>query len=408
MHHLGPEYVIVYHYTTPQAVPLIAKSGLRMSAPKMVRGRASGGGIYFSSLGPCSHGLGGPEHSATGELHAYQEALVKDCFGVHRMHEFKGTSKLAAVLVYALPASILSVGRSSNELLVSHELLKDLSMTDGSPAKNYFLPASAVVGAFLIDPRRPMRFSAASGPAAQGEVAADRRSQAKLQAAFLALEKNDDGAYDAANAVGSVSAQATLLQLAAEGEDDDDDDDGFEDVGEKKDSGNIKAGSKAGNKAGQASDALLAASKKDARQAAASKAFAAKLTPSAGLNAGISPSKTPPRPAPAVPGPSNSNKKSPAAAPARGTSPKAGAILSAMAGAGKKEPIVPPGADNPTGVSFGRAAACYPPSPLDEPYLCKITEQSRQGRGGRGPPERATLERAVVARTVLTRVVFRR
>lgn len=414
MHHLGPEYVIVYHYTTPQAVPLIAKSGLRMSAPKIFRGRASGGGVYFSSLGPCSYGLGGPEHSATGELHAYQEALVKDCFGVHRMHEFKGTSKLAAVLVYALPASVLSVGRSSNELLVSHELLKDLSMTDGSPAKNYFLPASAVVGAFLIDPKRPMRFSAASGPAAQGEVAADRRSQARLQDAFLALEKNDDGAYDAANAVGSVSAQATLLQLAAEGEGEDDGD-GFEDEAEKKDSGGKKA-----------SDAILNASKKDARQAAANKAFAAKLAPpssSAGANAyaGSSPVRkpeaTPPRGA-AFSGKNRSPVKEPApTTPTRGTNPKAGSILLSMAGAGKKDPIVPLSASAACSGTEGSARVLLDggPGPVEPPSAtlrapslsptsskslskAKSAAAAGDGRKGRLSKERSWRESSVEGR----------
>jgi hypothetical protein len=274
VHHLGSEFVLVYHDTAPAAVPLIAKSGLRMTAPTAaLHGALGGGGVHFSTLGPCSYGLGGVEHASTGELHAYEDALVKGCFGVGRMREYKGTSKLAAVLVYALPACVLSLGRSGSDsdVLVSPALLADLSLQDGSPAKNYFLPAAAVVGAFLVDPRRPMRFSAASGPAARDEAAADLRSQARLHQAFLVLEANEDGAYDAASAVGSVSAHAALLQLASSGGGDGDGSD-FEDESKEKAAKSGSSGGGADSKEEKAADALLFASKLRARQATATKA----------------------------------------------------------------------------------------------------------------------------------------
>jgi hypothetical protein len=73
--------VPLYHYTQVSVASLILKSGLRMSS----QGQGDGG-VYFSTLGPCSYGLGLSENDSKN----YEDNIIKDCFGVERLHEFKG------------------------------------------------------------------------------------------------------------------------------------------------------------------------------------------------------------------------------------------------------------------------------------------------------------------------------
>jgi hypothetical protein len=79
--------VPLYHYTQPSLVKLMLTGGLRMST----QGQGDGG-VYFSTLGPCSYGLG---------TFDYEENLIRDCFGAERLEEYKGEGRLTAVFVYA-------------------------------------------------------------------------------------------------------------------------------------------------------------------------------------------------------------------------------------------------------------------------------------------------------------------
>ena len=83
----------LFHYTHPSVVPLILRGGLRMST----QGQGDGG-VYFSTKSPVSYGLG---------KRTYEESIVRDCFGIERLKEYQGQSKLDAVLVYACEPSIL-------------------------------------------------------------------------------------------------------------------------------------------------------------------------------------------------------------------------------------------------------------------------------------------------------------
>lgn len=56
------------------------------------------GGVYFSTKSPVSYGLG---------KSTYEEAIIRDCFGVERLNEYRGQGKLDAVLVYCCEPSIL-------------------------------------------------------------------------------------------------------------------------------------------------------------------------------------------------------------------------------------------------------------------------------------------------------------
>ena len=177
---IGPDFVCLYHYTQPSAVPLIAHGGLRVSTAPSLGG--TDGGVYFSTLGPCSYGLGSAEHGRAQSLHHYQETLIKDCFGIEQLADYRGTNKLSAVLVYAIPAACLSVapGGRDNSMVVSKASFVDLSLPD--PRKNFFLSPAFVVGAFYVDVHHPMKFGPTAAVVAKDEVAADRRSHLKVDA----------------------------------------------------------------------------------------------------------------------------------------------------------------------------------------------------------------------------------
>jgi len=76
----------LYHFTQSSVLNLILRNGVRMST----QGQGDGG-VYFSTLGPASFGIGTPK---------YEENIIRTCFGVHRMKEYKGLDKLDAVIVY--------------------------------------------------------------------------------------------------------------------------------------------------------------------------------------------------------------------------------------------------------------------------------------------------------------------
>jgi hypothetical protein len=85
---------LVYHYTQPKLLPLILKTGFRMST----QGQGDGG-VYFSTLGPAAYALG---------TDSYEENIIVDCFGVERLEEYKGKGMLAMCLVYGAEAAVLT------------------------------------------------------------------------------------------------------------------------------------------------------------------------------------------------------------------------------------------------------------------------------------------------------------
>jgi hypothetical protein len=85
--------VPLYHYTSLSVAPLIMKGGLRMST----QGQGDGG-VYVSTQGPASYGLGTDD---------YEVNIIKDCFGLSRVAEYKGKGCLDVVIIYGCEASVL-------------------------------------------------------------------------------------------------------------------------------------------------------------------------------------------------------------------------------------------------------------------------------------------------------------
>eukprot|EP00615_Pteridomonas_danica_P006215 CAMPEP_0114345144 /NCGR_PEP_ID=MMETSP0101-20121206/11986_1 /TAXON_ID=38822 ORGANISM="Pteridomonas danica, Strain PT" /NCGR_SAMPLE_ID=MMETSP0101 /ASSEMBLY_ACC=CAM_ASM_000211 /LENGTH=724 /DNA_ID=CAMNT_0001480919 /DNA_START=816 /DNA_END=2990 /DNA_ORIENTATION=- len=139
---------VMYHYTQPDIVSFILKGGMRMST----QGQGDGG-VYFSTLGPCSYGLGGYD---------YEENLIKDCFGVERLEEYKGQDRLSAVIVSAChPATLQPApGGRDRAKVVSKSDFSAFSLphVDG----NYFLRPDRILGVFYIDPNNQPRSGASN------------------------------------------------------------------------------------------------------------------------------------------------------------------------------------------------------------------------------------------------------
>jgi len=105
------------------------------------------GGVYVSTQGPASYGLGTDD---------YEVNIIKDCFGVERVDEYLGKGKLDVVLVYACEARTLqqAPGGRDNAKMISKSTFKDFSLEHHH---NYFLRPDRIFGAFYIDPtNRPI------------------------------------------------------------------------------------------------------------------------------------------------------------------------------------------------------------------------------------------------------------
>mmetsp|Transcript_35434 Transcript_35434/g.45697 ORF Transcript_35434/g.45697 Transcript_35434/m.45697 type:complete len:230 (+) Transcript_35434:946-1635(+) len=130
--HLG--LVPLYHFTSYQVAPLIINSGFKMST----QGQGDGG-VYFSTLGPASYGLG---------TNKYEENIIIDCFGKERLEEYQGQGKLEVCLVYGVDPLIVeqAPGGRDNALVVSKGIFQDFSLRNENG--NYFLRPDRLFGAF--------------------------------------------------------------------------------------------------------------------------------------------------------------------------------------------------------------------------------------------------------------------
>jgi len=192
--------VPLYHYTMPSIVPSILRGGLRMST----QGQGDGG-VYFSTLGPCSYGMGSAFHKENNSLDRYEDALIKDCFGVERLAEYKGTDKLEALLVYAIPVGCLqpAPGGRDNAMVVSKVTFQDLSLPDADG--NFFLDPSHIIGAFHISPFVPPKCSDKTPELAETEHINDLKVQISLKTRGNVLSANVDDCLRASFAVGDMS-----------------------------------------------------------------------------------------------------------------------------------------------------------------------------------------------------------
>eukprot|EP00615_Pteridomonas_danica_P006003 CAMPEP_0114330758 /NCGR_PEP_ID=MMETSP0101-20121206/1966_1 /TAXON_ID=38822 ORGANISM="Pteridomonas danica, Strain PT" /NCGR_SAMPLE_ID=MMETSP0101 /ASSEMBLY_ACC=CAM_ASM_000211 /LENGTH=748 /DNA_ID=CAMNT_0001460879 /DNA_START=458 /DNA_END=2704 /DNA_ORIENTATION=+ len=174
--------VPLYHYTQLSVAQLILKTGLRMS-----RQGQGDGGVYFSTLGPCSYGLGSSE---LGSNEVYEEMIIKDCFGVERMDEYKGKDKLDVVIVYGISPLALqpAPGGRDNAKVVTKATFQDLSLPheDG----NFFLHPSAILGSFLIRTSNPLECDAQSLEEAESEVLSDEAIRIEIDQTLTRLAAN--------------------------------------------------------------------------------------------------------------------------------------------------------------------------------------------------------------------------
>jgi hypothetical protein len=100
------DLVCCYHYTSEASALFIMEGGFRMS-----RHGQGDGGVYFSTLGPASYGLGSVE---------YEQRIITDCFGAERLEEYRGQHKLDVCFVYACERRILSMapgGRTNAKMV---------------------------------------------------------------------------------------------------------------------------------------------------------------------------------------------------------------------------------------------------------------------------------------------------
>lgn len=136
------DLIPLYHYTASYLAPLIAQSGFRMST----QGQGDGG-VYLSTIGPVSYGLGTP---------SYEDNIICDCFGVERLDEYRGAGRLNLCIMYAADPHILhqAPGGRVNAGMVTKSSFIDFSLIhrDGC----YYLRSDRVVGMFLFDPTTPL------------------------------------------------------------------------------------------------------------------------------------------------------------------------------------------------------------------------------------------------------------
>jgi len=135
----------LYHYTAPFVGSLILKGGLRMSS----QGQGDGG-VYVSTLGPASYGIGSKE---------YEINIIKDCFGADRINEYLGKGNLDAVMVYACAPCVLEQtpgGRVNSKMFSKTSFEKfSLPKDDG----NFFLRTDRIFGCFYINPKNINNFN---------------------------------------------------------------------------------------------------------------------------------------------------------------------------------------------------------------------------------------------------------
>ena len=85
----------------------------------------------------------------------YEDNVIKDCFGVERLAEYRGKSRLDAVVVYGICPKVLeqAPGGREHAKMVPKMLFKDLSLEDEDGS--FYLRADAILGIFIIDSLHP-------------------------------------------------------------------------------------------------------------------------------------------------------------------------------------------------------------------------------------------------------------
>ena len=194
--------VPLYHYTSLNVAPLILKSGFRMST----QGQGDGG-VYFSTLGPASYGLGTLD---------YEVNIIKDCFGVERVDEYKGKGKLEVVIIYGCEANVLhqAPGGRDNAKMIAKSTFREFSLEqkDG----NYFLRADRILGAFVVNSKEKFLMN----EKIIGELKVERNFEGN---SIEKLENAEIGKWKTAHRIEKEVEKIFKTKSNAEIEDDEDD-----------------------------------------------------------------------------------------------------------------------------------------------------------------------------------------
>jgi hypothetical protein len=167
----GHNLTLLYHYTSLNVAKLIIEGGLRMST----QGQGDGG-VYVSTQGPASYGLGTDD---------YEVNIIKDCFGVERIDEYEGKGKLDVIIVYACETSVLTQapGGRENAKMFSKSTFVDFSLQHDNGS--FFLRPDRIFGAFHVDPRNLPLMSGDSAKEMIVERNREHQVIEKLQAAEM-------------------------------------------------------------------------------------------------------------------------------------------------------------------------------------------------------------------------------
>jgi hypothetical protein len=210
----------LYHYTQPMFGNMIAKTGFRMST----QGQGDGG-VYFSTKGPCSYGLGTLD---------YETNIIVDCFGESRLEEYRGKSMLDLVIIYGAQPQILSPapGGRDNAVMVRKADFEALAYphADG----NYFLRPDRILGLFVINtattsPLNGIRFASLK---MENEVEKDNSVKLWIHEVQKFIEQNEAVSKSKFNKSQRDNKTTTMIKSKSssssrsmkEGHEDDDDD----------------------------------------------------------------------------------------------------------------------------------------------------------------------------------------
>jgi hypothetical protein len=166
----------LYHYTSPTVAPLILRGGLRMST----QGQGDGG-VYVSTQGPASYGLGTSE---------YEVNIIKDCFGVERVNEYLGKGNLDVIIIYGCTAAVLeqTPGGRTNAKMVSKSTFESFSLQDTN--KNYFLRPDHILGVFQVNHAIKLEVTPSIKKCLEVEKLADLESIDMLKKSELNISDN--------------------------------------------------------------------------------------------------------------------------------------------------------------------------------------------------------------------------
>jgi hypothetical protein len=172
----GGGLVPLYHYTSPAVAEMIMKGGLRMSS----QGQGDGG-VYVSTQGPASYGLGSDE---------YEVNIIKDCFGVERVNEYKGKGNLDIIIIYGCTAAVLeqTPGGRDNAKMVSKSAFENFSLKDVN--ENYFLRPDRILGVFQVNHSIHLEVNSSIENALEMERQSDLESVELLKEAGKSMSEN--------------------------------------------------------------------------------------------------------------------------------------------------------------------------------------------------------------------------